>query len=136
MTLNYRIGLFGFLPTVIEGSRRGNYGLMDVMAALHWVQDNVAAVGGDAGNVTLAGHDRGAVIAHLLMLSPMARGESASPSPASAFVPSSLLHVHASQGDRARVILDGRREREREIEGREKEARDGSDRLTDGSLVK
>ena len=65
----------GFLPTTIEGSRRGNYALMDIIAALHWVHDNIAEMGGDAGNITLVGHDRGAAIANLLMISPMARGE-------------------------------------------------------------
>lgn len=65
----------GFLPTTIEGSRRGNYALMDIIAALHWVHDNIAEMGGDPANITLIGHDRGAAIANLLMISPMARGK-------------------------------------------------------------
>lgn len=67
--------LIGFLPTTIDGSKRGNYALMDIIAALHWVQDNIAEIGGDPSNVTLLGHGRGAALANLLMLSPMARGE-------------------------------------------------------------
>ena len=50
---------------------------MDLVAALHWVQANIADVaGGDAGNVTLVGHDASAALVNLLMLSPMARGQS------------------------------------------------------------
>ena len=72
VTLNYRLGLFGFLPASMDGNgARGNYGLMDLVAALHWVQENVAEFGGDPGNVTLAGHGHGAACAHLLMVSPM-----------------------------------------------------------------
>ena len=54
---------------------RGNYGLMDQVAALHWVQENIADFGGEPANVTLLGHGTsGAAAAHLLMLSPMAKG--------------------------------------------------------------
>lgn len=77
----------GFLPTTIEGSRRGNYALMDIIAALHWVHDNVGEMGGDVGNITLVGHDRGAAIANLLMISPMARGKGFVPFAACAYVP-------------------------------------------------
>lgn len=54
---------------------------MDIIAALHWVHDNAAEFGGDASNITLVGHDRGAAIANLLMISPMARGKMNLPSP-------------------------------------------------------
>ncbi|RWS29229.1 neuroligin-2-like protein, partial [Leptotrombidium deliense] len=82
ITLNYRLGIFGkqkmrkigFLPTVIDGTLRGNYGLMDIIAALHWIHDNINEIGGDSGNVTLVGHNRGASFVNLLMLSPMGRG--------------------------------------------------------------
>jgi len=67
--------LLGFLNAASydPGRRRGapaNFGLMDCMAALKWVQGNVAAFGGDAARVTLAGHRAGAVVAHLLTSSP------------------------------------------------------------------
>ena len=46
-----------------------NYGLMDQIAALHWIQENVAAFGGDPHNVTLLGHGTGAACVHFLMMS-------------------------------------------------------------------
>ncbi|XP_023210237.1 neuroligin-3-like [Centruroides sculpturatus] len=73
ITINYRLGVLGFLPAM-EGSARGNYGLMDQVAALHWIQENVAEFGGDPRNVTLFGHGQGAACVNLLMLSPMAKG--------------------------------------------------------------
>lgn len=48
---------------------------MDMIAVLHWIQDNIIEFGGDPSNVTLTGHDRGASFANLLMISPMARGK-------------------------------------------------------------
>ena len=79
VTLNYRVGLFGFLahPGLVaesaEGSA-GNYGLLDQVAALQWVRDNIAAFGGDAGRVTLFGCSAGSASASLLLTSPLARG--------------------------------------------------------------
>ncbi|XP_022670080.1 neuroligin-1-like isoform X3 [Varroa destructor] len=73
ITLNYRLGIFGFLPPM-ENGRGGNNGLLDVVAALHWVAGNVAEFGGDARNVTVFGHGHGAALVNLLMLTPMARG--------------------------------------------------------------
>lgn len=73
VTLNYRVGLFGFLPASQDGNGlRGNYGLMDQVAALHWIQENIAEFGGDPANVTLTGHGFGAACVNLLMISPMA----------------------------------------------------------------
>ena len=59
----------------MDGTVRGNYGLMDLVAALHWVQENVAEFGGDPNAVTLLGHGHGGALAHLLALSPMAKGK-------------------------------------------------------------
>lgn len=59
----------------VDGSVRGNYGLMDQVAALHWIQENIAEFGGSPSNVTIVGHGHGAACAHLLMLSPMAKGK-------------------------------------------------------------
>jgi len=53
-----------------KASSPSNYGLMDCMAALKWVQENVANFGGDPRRVTLVGHKAGAVVAHLLTSSP------------------------------------------------------------------
>jgi len=70
VTLNYRLGLFGFLshPALDgEGHDFANYGLMDQQAALRWVQRNAAAFGGDPANVTIAGESSGgnSVMAHI-----------------------------------------------------------------------
>lgn len=64
----------GFLPAVVDGSVRGNYGLMDQVAALHWIQENIGEFGGQFDNLTIIGHGHGAACAHLLMNSPMAKG--------------------------------------------------------------
>ncbi|XP_054282798.1 neuroligin-2-like isoform X2 [Macrosteles quadrilineatus] len=63
VTLNYRLGILGFLNT---NSGPSNFGLMDQIAALHWVQENIASFGGDPRNVTVMGHGTGAVCVHLL----------------------------------------------------------------------
>ena len=69
----------GFLPAQVDGSLRGNYGLMDQVAALHWVQENIGEFGGNPDNVTVMGHGFGAACVHLLTLSPMAKGTSHCP---------------------------------------------------------
>ena len=79
VTLNYRIGALGFLahPDLSRESPdhvSGNYGLLDAIAALRWVQANIGAFGGDPANVTLMGHSAGAFIASDLMTSPLAQG--------------------------------------------------------------
>ncbi|RWS12481.1 neuroligin-4: X-linked-like protein [Dinothrombium tinctorium] len=73
VTINYRLGILGFFPA-LDGNSRGNFGLMDQVAALHWIQENIAEFGGDASNVTIFGHGFGAACVNLLMLSPMAKG--------------------------------------------------------------
>jgi para-nitrobenzyl esterase len=63
VTINYRLGLFGFLahPALnAENHPFANYGIMDIQAALRWVQRNAAAFGGDATRVTLGGQSAGA----------------------------------------------------------------------------
>lgn len=74
VTANYRLGALGWLagPVPPEGGS-GNYGLMDQIAALHWVHDNIAAFGGDPNNVTLFGSGAGATSIALLMLSAQSR---------------------------------------------------------------
>jgi para-nitrobenzyl esterase len=78
VTLNYRLGVFGFLShaelskeTTYGGS--GNYGLMDQAAALRWVRDNIAAFGGDPRRVTIAGESAGSVSVSAQMASPLSR---------------------------------------------------------------
>ena len=78
VNVNYRMGLFGFLAS--EDLRRegggaaGNYGLMDMVAALRWVQANIARFGGDPNNVTIFGESAGSFAVSTLMASPLAQG--------------------------------------------------------------
>jgi para-nitrobenzyl esterase len=78
VTLNYRLGAFGFLDLSSFGtpSQRfdSNLGLRDVLAALRWVRDNIAAFGGDPNRVTLFGGSAGAGIITTLLTSPAAEG--------------------------------------------------------------
>jgi para-nitrobenzyl esterase len=79
ITLNYRLGVLGFL-THPELSREsgygasGNYGVLDCVAALRWIHDNVAAFGGDPARVTIAGQSAGGTAVHALVASPLAKG--------------------------------------------------------------
>ncbi|MGV9868147.1 carboxylesterase/lipase family protein [Rhodococcus koreensis] len=79
VTVNHRLGRFGFLahPDLTAESGyggSGNYGLMDQIAALEWVQRNITAFGGDPANVTLCGVSAGGNSVHNLRCSPLARG--------------------------------------------------------------
>ena len=79
VTINYRLGPLGFLalPALDQESPdhvSGNYGLLDMIAALHWVQNNVGGFGGDPGNVTIFGQSAGAFGVNAMMASPLAHG--------------------------------------------------------------
>jgi para-nitrobenzyl esterase len=79
VTFNYRLGPFGFLahPELTKESDRrasGNYGLMDQVAALEWVQRNITAFGGDPKKVTIYGESAGAVSVADLLVSPQSKG--------------------------------------------------------------
>ena len=79
VSINYRLGRFGFfafpaLSRERPGETKANYAYMDQIAALQWVQRNIAAFGGDPNNVTIFGFSAGGVSVHSLLASPMARG--------------------------------------------------------------
>jgi para-nitrobenzyl esterase len=79
VTINYRLGIFGFLahPELTKESdvhASGNYGLLDMIAALEWVQKNIAAFGGDPKRVTIFGESAGSSAVNFLMASPLAKG--------------------------------------------------------------
>ena len=80
VTLNYRLGVFGYMahPALSEADPNGvsgNYGTLDQIAALDWVQDNIAAYGGDPDNVTIFGESAGAWSVTEIMASPLAAGK-------------------------------------------------------------
>lgn len=79
VSINYRLGILGYLshPGLSAESSEGisgNYGLLDQIAALAWVKQNIAAFGGDPANVTIAGESAGGLSVMYLMASPRARG--------------------------------------------------------------
>ena len=83
VTINYRLGPFGFLahPWLSEESERetgrrvsGNYGILDQLAALRWVRDNIASFGGDPDRITVFGQSAGCMSVQTLVSSPLAEG--------------------------------------------------------------
>jgi para-nitrobenzyl esterase len=79
VSMNYRLGIFGFFahPELAKESGHnaaGNYGLLDQLAALKWVHENIAEFGGDAGNVTIFGESAGSFSVSALMGAPLAKG--------------------------------------------------------------
>jgi para-nitrobenzyl esterase len=78
VTINHRLGAFGYLHLDEFGGEEfagsGNAGMLDIVAALEWVRDNIAAFGGDAGNVTIFGESGGGAKVSVLMAMPAAHG--------------------------------------------------------------
>jgi para-nitrobenzyl esterase len=79
VSINYRVGVFGFyaLPALSAESPdkvSGNYGLLDQVAALKWVQKNIAAFGGDPDNVTIGGQSAGSASVNDLVATPLTKG--------------------------------------------------------------
>jgi para-nitrobenzyl esterase len=77
VSLNYRLGVFGFLAhsqLAEAGEASGNFGLLDMIAGLKWVRTNISAFGGDPHTVTIAGQSAGSMAVHDLLSSPAATG--------------------------------------------------------------
>ncbi len=79
ITANYRLGALGFLahPELSKEAdykSSGNYGLLDMIAALQWIQENIESFGGDPNNVTIFGQSSGAISISVLIASPLATG--------------------------------------------------------------
>lgn len=79
VTVNYRLGVFGYFahPELVAESQHfsaGNYGILDQIAALQWVQNNIAAFGGDPENITIFGESAGAWSVNFLTASPLSEG--------------------------------------------------------------
>jgi len=107
VTLNYRLGPLGFfhhssLDTGDPLDDSGAYGLMDIIHALRWVRNNIAAFGGDPGNVTIGGESAGAYNVCSLMGSPLAEGlfhRAVALSPSGTMATNTLEEAEASAGD-------------------------------------
>jgi len=84
VSFNYRLGVFGFLATADlakeANGAAGNYGLLDMVAALQWVKANISQFGGDPGNVTIFGESAGSFAVSTLMASPWPVGFFTKPS--------------------------------------------------------
>lgn len=79
VSMNYRMGVFGYfshaeLARESGHNASGNYGLLDQMAALQWVRDNIAGFGGDRNNITIFGESAGSLSVSALMASPLGKG--------------------------------------------------------------
>ena len=77
VTINYRLGALGYLPDPLladDGEAEGNFGFHDMLAALQWVQGEIAAFGGDPANVTIFGESAGGIAVGILLASPLAEG--------------------------------------------------------------
>jgi len=105
VTVNYRLGRAGWFahPALTAENADGvlgNYGLMDQIAALEWVRDNIAEFGGDKDNVTIFGESAGAISINYLMLAPRARGLFHKAISQSGFGRLTALPLHTSDGSR------------------------------------
>ncbi|CAG0899500.1 unnamed protein product [Cyprideis torosa] len=90
VTFNYRLGALGYLRPNAAGGSVANFALLDQIAALNWIKENIEQFGGDPRSVTVMGHGAGAVATHLLMTSPVAHGNGKATGESRAFVAYSI----------------------------------------------
>ncbi len=110
LTVNYRLGAFGFMahPELTQESAHkasGNYGLLDQAAALKWVQENIAAFGGDPKRVTIAGESAGSVSVSAQMASPLSKGLIAGAIGESGSILGALPAVPLAEGEQTGVAF-------------------------------
>ena len=112
VTINYRLGIFGFFahPDLSAESGHhasGNYALLDQIAALQWVQKNIAAFGGDPARVTIFGESAGSWAVNALMASPLAKGlfQRAIGESGGLFSPMKTLAVAEKEGEKLGRLL-------------------------------
>ncbi|RVE44542.1 hypothetical protein evm_010808 [Chilo suppressalis] len=74
ITINFRLGILGFMKPSLTEHVYGNNGLLDQLAALQWIKDNIQDLNGDPNSVTIMGHGTGAACVSFLMLSPISNG--------------------------------------------------------------
>jgi para-nitrobenzyl esterase len=108
LTVNYRLGMFGFFshPELTKESPHhasGNYGLLDQAAALKWVQQNIAAFGGDPKQVTIAGESAGSVSVSAQMASPLSKNLIAGAIGESGSILGALPAVPLSEGEQTGI---------------------------------
>jgi para-nitrobenzyl esterase len=112
LTVNYRLGVFGFFahPELTKESPNhasGNYGLLDQQAALLWVKDNIAAFGGDPGRVTIAGESAGSIAVSALMASPLSKNLFAGAIGESGSVMGTLTPVTLGEAEKTGIQFSG-----------------------------
>src|SRR5207237_3647733 len=106
ITVNYRLGVFGFmahteLTKESPHKASGNYALLDQNAALRWVQQNIAAFGGDPRRVTIAGESAGSIAVSAQMASPLSKDLIAGAIGESGSILSALAPVPLAEGEAA-----------------------------------